>query len=98
MAIVAKKRYFPISPLFNINKYIKTSRAKIMKNYLIVVEKTETGFQAYSDDIPGCIATGSSKDEVNRNIREAIEFHLEGLELEGLEIPEPQSYFKYYKV
>lgn len=67
-----------------------------MKKYLIVVEKTVTGYSAYSPDIPGCIATGSSKDEVSRNIREAIEFHLDGLKLEGLKIPEPQSYFEYY--
>ncbi|VEN74715.1 hypothetical protein EPICR_40302 [Candidatus Desulfarcum epimagneticum] len=47
--------------------------------YLIVVEKTKTGFSAYSPDIDGCIATGATTEEVEKNIKEALEFHLEGL-------------------
>jgi len=54
---------------------------KAMK-YLTVIEKTKTGYSAYSPDVPGCIATGEAKDEIERNIKEAIEFHLEGLRLE----------------
>ena len=47
--------------------------------YSIVVEKTETGFSAYSPDLPGCIATGSTQQEVEKKMGEAIEFHFEGL-------------------
>jgi predicted RNase H-like HicB family nuclease len=63
-----------------------------MKQYLIIVEKTETGFSAYSPDIPGCGSTGATKAEVEHNIQEAIEFHLEGLREEGYPIPEPSTY------
>jgi predicted RNase H-like HicB family nuclease len=69
-----------------------------MKNYLIVIEKTNTGYSAYSPDIDGCIATGSTKEEIHVNMREAIEFHLEGLQLEGYPIPEPHTYIEYYQV
>ena len=50
--------------------------------YLIVIEKTDTGYSAYSPDIDGCVATGATKDEVEKNMKEAIEFHLEGLAIE----------------
>lgn len=59
---------------------------------LIVVEKTETGFSAYSPDIAGCVAAASTRDEVEKTMRDAIEFHLDGLRLEGYAAPEPQSY------
>lgn len=49
-----------------------------MKKYLIIVEKTDTGYSAFSPDIPGCGSVGDTKEEVERNIQEAIEFHLEG--------------------
>lgn len=48
-----------------------------MKKYLIIVEKTETGYSAYSPDVAGCGSTGQTKEEVERNIQEAIQFHLE---------------------
>ncbi len=66
--------------------------------YLIVFEKTGTGYSAYSPDIDGCVATGSTKDEVEKNMKEAIEFHLEGLKLERQEIPRPNSYSDYLEV
>lgn len=59
--------------------------------YVIILEPTKTGYSAYSPDIPGCISTGRTKEETERNIREAIEFHLEGLRAEGLEVPMPAS-------
>ena len=59
--------------------------------YLIVIEHTSTGFSAYSPDLDGCVATGATHDEVERNMREAIEFHIEGLEAQGLEVPPPRS-------
>ncbi len=58
-----------------------------MKKYLIIVEKTETGYSAYSPDVPGCGSTGSTREEVELNIQESIEFHLEGLQLECYPTP-----------
>ena len=69
-----------------------------MKKYLIVIEKTGTGYSAYSPDLPGCISTGATRGEVERNMHEAIEFHLEGLRRNGYEVPEPQSYSSYVEV
>ena len=66
-------------------------------NYLIVVERTETGFSAYSPDLPGCVATGASRDEVEREMNAAIEFHLDGMREEGMPVPEPSSYVTYFK-
>jgi predicted RNase H-like HicB family nuclease len=63
--------------------------------YLIVIEKTATGYSAYSPDFDGCIATGSTKQE---NMREAIEFHVEGLRHEGYSVPQPSSYSTYVDV
>ncbi len=66
--------------------------------YLIVVEETDTGFSAYSPDLAGCVATGISKEDVETNMKEAIEFHLEGLREEGIAIPVPHSYSQYLEV
>ncbi len=63
--------------------------------YLIVIEKTNTGYSAFSPDLEGCVATGSTKEKVERAMQEAIEFHLEGLRKEGYEIPSPHSYSTY---
>lgn len=60
--------------------------------YLVIVEKgPTTSYGAYVPDLPGCIATADSRDEVLRLIREAIEFHIEGLREDGMPIPEPSS-------
>jgi predicted RNase H-like HicB family nuclease len=69
-----------------------------MKKYLIIVEETETGYSAYSPDVPGCGSTGKTSEEVERNIQQAIAFHLEGLRTEGCDIPEPSSYSTYVEV
>jgi predicted RNase H-like HicB family nuclease len=69
-----------------------------MMKYLIVVEPTQTGFSAYSPDLPGCIATGSMQAEVERNMREAIAFHLDGLREEGQAVPEPHLYSAYVEL
>lgn len=66
--------------------------------YLIVVEKSKTGFSAYSPDVPGCVATGKTEAETESNMRDAIEFHLDGLKQEGLPIPEPSSKSAYVEV
>jgi predicted RNase H-like HicB family nuclease len=66
--------------------------------YLIVVEPTDTGFSAYSPDLPGCVATGATRQEVEEQMREAIEFHIEGLRDAGHEVPRPTSYSTYVEV
>ena len=66
--------------------------------YLIIVEKTETGHSAYSPDLPGVIAAGVTKSEVEVLMHEAIEFHIEGLKAEGEQIPEPSTYSTYLDV
>lgn len=69
-----------------------------MTKYLIVIEPTDTGFSAYSPDLPGCASTGETRSETERNMREAIEFHLEGLREEGYEIPGPDTSSAYIEV
>jgi predicted RNase H-like HicB family nuclease len=66
-----------------------------MTKYLIVVETTTTGYSAFSPDLPGCIATGATRDEVEKTMREAVQFHLDGLREEGLDTPAPHSYSMY---
>jgi predicted RNase H-like HicB family nuclease len=66
--------------------------------YLTVIEPTETGFSAYSPDLPGCVSTGETRDAVEQNMREAIELHLEGLREEGYPVPEPSSSSTYVEV
>jgi predicted RNase H-like HicB family nuclease len=66
--------------------------------YLIVIEKTETGFSAYSPDLPGCVSTGATVDETEQNMHEAIDFHLDGLRQEGFPIPQPSSASAYVEV
>ena len=66
--------------------------------YLIVIEKTTTGYSAYSPDLDGCVSTGATKQEVEENMREAIEFHLEGLLAEGFPVPLPQSESAYVEI
>ena len=63
--------------------------------YLIVIEETGTGFSAYSPDLDGCIATGSTREECEREMREAIVFHLEGMRAEGLPAPAPRTHASY---
>jgi predicted RNase H-like HicB family nuclease len=62
-----------------------------MTKYLIILEPSATGYSAYVPDLPGCIATGDTKETTERNIYEAIQFHIEGLEAEGEVIPLPIS-------
>lgn len=62
-----------------------------MNRYLIIIESTDTGYSAYSPDVPGCIATGKSRSEVEQHMKEAIRFHLHGLQEEGLPLPVPRT-------
>lgn len=59
---------------------------------LVVVEQTETGYSAYAPDLPGCAATGATRESVEGTIREAIAFHLEGLRAEGIAPPDTHAY------
>lgn len=63
--------------------------------YAIVIEKTTGNYSAYVPDLPGCVATGASIEEVNQQIKEAIAFHLDGLREDGLPIPEPTTLCEY---
>jgi predicted RNase H-like HicB family nuclease len=69
-----------------------------MNRYLVVIEKTGTGFSAYSPDLPGCVATGKTRQEVESEMHDAIEFHIEGLRLAGEKVPEPLSEASYCEV
>ena len=62
-----------------------------MKEYVVIYERTENNCSAYSPDVPGCIATGYTREEVEQNYKEALAFHFEGLIEEGLPIPEPKT-------
>jgi len=66
--------------------------------YLIIIEKSASGYSAYSPDIDGCVATGRTREEVERSISEAIEFHLDGLRQEGAAIPQPHTQSLYLQV
>jgi len=59
--------------------------------YVVVFEKSATGWGAYVPDLPGVITTGKTKQETQQLIREAIAFHLEGLREDNLPIPEPSA-------
>ena len=63
--------------------------------YAIVIEKAANNYSAYVPDLTGCIATGSTVPEVEREIREAIRFHLDGLRADGLAVPPPTSLVEY---
>ena len=69
-----------------------------MRRYLIVIEKTKNNFGAHAPDLPGCVATGKTREETIEAMRGAIEFHIEGLTLEKLPIPEAQSSAEYVSV
>ena len=62
-----------------------------MKEYLVIYEKAENNWSAYSPDVPGCAAIGDSREEVAMNFAEALAFHFEGLKEDGLPLPEPTS-------
>jgi predicted RNase H-like HicB family nuclease len=66
--------------------------------YAIIIEQGKGNFGAYVPDLPGCVAVGDTIEETTREIREAIEFHIEGLREDGLAIPEPTSRVIYVEV
>jgi predicted RNase H-like HicB family nuclease len=66
--------------------------------YAIVIEKAASNYSAYVPDLPGCVATGETIQETETMIREAIEFHMEGLRADSLPIPQPSSQVEYVEV
>jgi predicted RNase H-like HicB family nuclease len=66
--------------------------------YAIVIENAGSNYSAYVPDLPGCVATGATVDEVEREIREAIEFHLEGMREDGIPIPISSSAVRYVDI
>ena len=70
---------------------------KVFK-YLVIIEKADGNFSAFSPDLPGCVATGITIKETLSRMRDAIQFHIEGLKKEGLAIPEPSAKIKYVEI
>jgi predicted RNase H-like HicB family nuclease len=66
--------------------------------YLVIVERTPHNYSAYSPDLPGCVSTGATEEEVLLNMREAIRFHLDGLREEGLGVPSSSARALYLTV
>ena len=66
--------------------------------YAIVIEKAESNYSAYVPDLPGCIATAANIQQVEMEIREAIEFHINGLREDGSQIPLPSSQVEYIEI
>ncbi|AFL75807.1 type II toxin-antitoxin system HicB family antitoxin [Thiocystis violascens] len=69
-----------------------------MMRYAVVIERAESNYSAYVPDLPGCIATGGTIEEVEAEIREAIAFHIEGMREDGIVIPEPTSKVEYIEL
>ncbi|MFH0914278.1 MAG: type II toxin-antitoxin system HicB family antitoxin [Chloroflexota bacterium] len=69
-----------------------------MYKYLVIFEKADSNYSAYSPDLPGCVATGKTREQAEKNMREAIAFHIEGLREDGLPVPEPSSFTEYVEV
>lgn len=69
-----------------------------MRRFLIVIEKAGNNFSAYSPDLPGCVATGGTREEAERNMHEAVEFHVRGMKEDNLPIPESSSFAEYIAV
>jgi predicted RNase H-like HicB family nuclease len=69
-----------------------------VKTYLIVMEEGPSNWGAYSPDLPGCVATGATREATLSRMREAVDFHLDGLRAEGMQVPEPHSTAEYLPV
>jgi predicted RNase H-like HicB family nuclease len=69
-----------------------------MYRFLIVIEKANGNYSAYSPDLPGCVATGATRDEAEQNMHQAVEMHIKGLREDGLPIPESTSFAEYVAI
>jgi predicted RNase H-like HicB family nuclease len=70
----------------------------IMYRFLVVIEKVNNNYSAYSPDLPGCVSTGATREEAEKNMYEAIEMHIQGLLEDNLAIPESKSFAEYMAV
>jgi predicted RNase H-like HicB family nuclease len=69
-----------------------------MRRYAIVIEKSANNYAAYVPDLPGCVATGTTVEETEQRLREAIALHIEGMTEDGLPVPEPSSLVDYVEL
>ena len=69
-----------------------------MYRFLIVIEKADGNYSAYSPDLPGCAATGANREEAEQNMYQAIEMHINGLREDGLPVPESTSFAEYVAI
>ncbi len=69
-----------------------------MRRFLIVIEKANKNYSAYSPDLPGCVATGATREEAEKNMHKAVGLHVQGLAEDGLPIPESSSFAEYVAV
>lgn len=69
-----------------------------MYKFLVVIEKTDNGYSSYSPDLPGCVATGSTREEVEKNMHDAIEMHVQGLIEDNLPVPESTTFAEYISI
>jgi predicted RNase H-like HicB family nuclease len=69
-----------------------------MKRFLVIYEQTDRNYSAYSPDLPGCVATGTTKRQVASNMRKAIQMHLEGLREDRMPIPRSRVSAEYIQV
>jgi predicted RNase H-like HicB family nuclease len=71
---------------------------KTIMKYTIIIEKAGRNYSAYSPDVPGCIAAGRTVEQARRMIREALEFHLQGLIADGLPLPKAKAHVEQIEV
>ena len=69
-----------------------------MYRFLIVIEKANGNYSAYSPDLPGCVATGATREEAEQNMYQDIEMHIKGLHEDGLPVPESTSFAEYVAI
>jgi len=69
-----------------------------MVKYLIIIEKADNNYSAYSPDLPGCVATGRTRETTEKNMKKAIEMHIRGLRRDHQPLPEPRSVAEYIRV
>ena len=81
-----------------IREIIKLLKADGMYRFLVVIEKANNNYSAYSPDLQGCVATGATREEAEKNMYEAIEMHIHGLMEDKLPIPESKSFAEYVAV
>jgi predicted RNase H-like HicB family nuclease len=69
-----------------------------MYRFLIIIEKAEGNYSAYSPDIPGCVATGKTRQQAAHQMNKAIKKHIKGLKEDNLPVPKPQAYAEYISI